>query len=544
MYQYDWQQGHKKIETKKSDAQGMVRFEYAGGRNSASFFVLARHGDDPAIDPQFVAFNQRQQEAATASSLVYTDRSIYRPLQRVFWKVVAYEGKSSEGKFHTRPQTPVTMWLVDPNGERVETKTATTNGFGSAAGEFTIPAGRVLGAWRLDSSLGGNAGLRVEEYKRPTFEARFLDPKTVLRLNRPATLTGEVKYYFGLPVVNGAVKWRVTREPVYPWWFWWWRPQSAASAQTIASGTAKLAEDGTFNLTFTPAADEKAGTKPKGVSYRYAVVADVTDEGGETRSASRAFRLGLVAVEAVIQSDLGFLRDGVAGELAVRRSDLDGVGRAGTGSWRLVHLQQPATAQLPADRPAANPMHAESEPEESDGGEGTERAPMFQTPGDRLRPRWERAEAPERVMHDWFDGTEVARGKVEHDAKGEAVVRLPNLAAGTYRLHYETLDDFSARFETARELIVASERTPLALPAALVAESATVSVGGTARILVHSGLANQPMLLDIYRGGKLVERRRLMSGKSPELLELPIGPADRGGFGVTLTAVRDHQLLQ
>ena len=388
LYQYDWQKGHKKGEMKTTDAQGTVRFEFAQGRNGASHFVIARHLDDPAIDPQFISFHKEQEAHQISASLVYSDRSIYRPLQKVFWKVVAYEGRGAEGKFRTRPQTPVTMSLVDPNGERVTTTSVATNDFGSAAGEFTIPAGRLLGAWRVDSSLGGSAALRVEEYKRPTFEVRLLDPKGVLRLNRPAALTGEVKYYFGLPVVNGGVKWRVTREPVYPWWFWWWRPQSgSAEVQTIASGTSKLAEDGTFGLTFTPAADEasagRSQAQSKGVSFRYSVVADVTDEGGETRSATRAFRLGLVAVEAVIQSENGFLRDGVASEMKIRRSDLDGVGRAGSGRWRLVRLQQPPAAQLPTDRPTSNSRINKENPEKT-----SEKTSTFQPPGDHLRPQW------------------------------------------------------------------------------------------------------------------------------------------------------------
>ena len=35
-----------------------------------------------------------------------------------------------------------------------------------------------------------------------------------------------------------------------------------------------------------------------GVTYRYRVSADVTDEGGETRSAERVFNIGFVAVRA------------------------------------------------------------------------------------------------------------------------------------------------------------------------------------------------------------------------------------------------------
>ncbi len=91
-----------------------------------------------------------------------------------------------------------------------------TNSFGSAAGEFVIPAGRALGSWSVESSPSGEAGVQVEEYKRPTFEVKWEDPKTPLRLNQRAAISGSARYYFGLPVTTGTVRWQVLREPQYP----------------------------------------------------------------------------------------------------------------------------------------------------------------------------------------------------------------------------------------------------------------------------------------------------------------------------------------
>ena len=95
------------------------------------------------------------------------------------------------------------------------------------------------------------------------------------------------------------------------------------------------------------------------------------------------------------------------------------------------------------------------------------------------------------------------------------------------------------------DLVVAQPRqTPLALPGLLAVEHASVPVGGTARLLVHSGLPGQRMTLEIWRGGRRTEVRHLVSGRSADVLELPIADKDRGGFGVTLTLVRDHQIVQ
>src|SRR4030095_15671499 len=167
----------------------------------------------------------------------------------------------------------------------------------------------------------------------------------------------------------------------------------------------------------------------------------------------------------------------------------------------------------------------------------------FHTPGDGLRPRWQADYLPERVLASWGGGPEGARGDRTHDATGEATIALPGLPSGAYRIRYRTADEFGAAFEAPREIVVAAAKTPLALPAILLAESNSVEVGKTARLLVASGLSDQPILFEIDRDGRRVEGRRLQSGKSSEIVEIPIGEKDRGGFAVRLTVLRDHQLV-
>jgi uncharacterized protein YfaS (alpha-2-macroglobulin family) len=523
LYRADWRKGHTRVARATTQADGAVSFPIEPGRRPwDSYFLLARRSAEVAIDETFVHFQPPATPGERRAALVYTDRSVYRPLQTLRFKVLAYHGGGERARFATLPATPVTVSLVDPNNQAVESRELTTNAFGSASGEFTIPSGRLLGGWTLRSSPDGTASVRVEEYKRPTFEATLADPPEALRLNRKATLEGEARYYFGLPVAGGTVRWRVVRTPVHPWWWGFWHSRPAtAGGQTIAAGSAPLDETGRFRFSFTPEAGED---QEKDVTYRYEVGADVTDDGGETSSASRTFRLGRVAVEASIDPQVAFLREGQPAPVQVVRSDLDGVGRAGQGAWRLLALRQPERALLPAEQPLSPPR---------EGG--------HRTPGDALRPRWDTTLPHEAVLRSWSDGEELARGVLAHDAQGRASLELPRLAPGPYRLRYDTKDAFGGAYETARDLVVAGEMTPLALPALLLAESSSVKVGGTARLLVHSGLAGQRLALEIWRGGRRVERRELRAGRS--LVEIPVGEQHRGGFGVTLTAVRDHQLM-
>jgi len=528
LYRYDWHEGHQRVASKRTGKDGSVHFRRKHGPRH---FVFARKGQEVALDDSYLGFHRRHDPGTRTASFVYTDRSIFRPGQKVSWKVVVYKGNHGKADYRTAPETGVTVSLIDANHQTVESKTVTTNRFGTASGQFEVPAGRMLGQWRVQVSPGGAAYIRVEEYKRPTFEAKIAEPEEPLRLNRPAKLKGEVKYYFGLPVTNGTVDWRVVREPVYPWWwgFYRWGGGAAASTQTVATGRSSLDEDGGFTVEFTPRVDERLGKGAEGVTYRYSLSADVTDEGGETRSASRSFRLGFVSVEARLDLETAFLNAGAPSEATLVRTDLDGTPAPGEGSWRLVALRGPRKALLPADQPV---MTAPSS------------KPRFRTPGDAMRPRWNPGYRPNAILRSWKDGGERASGRAMHDNDGVAKIELPGLRPGAYRLRYRTRDAFGAKYEMSREFVVAGKDMDLALPLLVLTERPTVKVGGVARLLVVSGLDDQPLTFDVYRDGRRVERRRLVSGRDHTLIEIPVTARDRGGFGIVVSAVRDHQHMQ
>jgi len=527
LYRANWRKGHREVARRTTGIDGVATFSVRFLRSN-QYFLLARWRDHVAIDRSFMYPHSEQRQPERTGSFIYTDRSVYRPQQQVRWKVVAYRGGGEDFSYRTMPSSTVTVNLLDANGEVVASEEVETNTFGSAAGSFEIPSGRLLGGWRLRSSLGGDSWIRVEEYKRPTFEVAVEDPAAPLRLNRPAALSGTVRYYFGLPVVTGDVGWRVVRQPLYPpWWWWWGRP--TVEPQIIASGTATLDDEGRFEVAFTPEADEREAEN-QGVTYNYRVEVDVTDEGGETRSASRVFRLGFVSVEARISSDAQFFLARQHGSFVVRRSDLDGTPRAGKGAWRLYELEQPDRAMLPADQPAAEPPDGDA---------------AYRTPGDLMRPRWSPPEQLGQVLARWRDGEALARGTLVHGEDGEAVLELPDLKAGAYRLRYQTEDDFGATFSTTRDFLVAGRRaTPVPLASLLLVERSSVPVGGTARILVRSALRDQEMVLELFRGARRTDYRVLHSGRDAELIEIPITAADRGGFGLRLTTLRDHQLMR
>jgi hypothetical protein len=514
------------IQTVVTGADGRARLP---GCTDGYEVVLARRGEEVAVAYSNTPYEQPSAEGHT---LFFTDRSVYRPQQKVFWKILAY--RRSEDVPVLAPHREIQVRLMDAFGNEVDTAEVRTNAFGTAAGSFTLPPGRPLGSWTLASSLDGYASFRVEEYKRPTFEVTLDDPAEAVRLGQPATFSGQARYYFGLPVTEGSVRWRVVREPVWSG-RWWHQDRGSHQERVVGSGTSPLEEGGAFRLTFTPSEDESAQeSMGEDVTWRFRVEAEVTDANGETREAQRSFRLGRAAVEARILLPEGtdFL---VAGRpwspLAVLRTSLDGTPRPGEGTWTLSPLLQPTEALLPADQSVEEPV------DETEGG-GTVR-----TPGDQLRPRESPGYQPDAVLASWKGGEPLARGGAAHGKDGRAEIPLPKLAPGAYRLVYETVDEFGTPVEARRELIVAGPKTPLELPAILKVDRSEARPGGVIRLLAHSGLPDQPLFLEIYSRGNLRERRALRSGSDPSVLEIPVRPEDRGGLGFKLLGVRDHQLL-
>ena len=527
LYRHDYQQHHQAIDSKITDGEGKTTFK-AGTR--IPYFVLGRWNEWAAIDYRgFYVY--APQSAEVIQSVIYTDRSIYRPNQKLFFKAVLYQGQSGLANYRLLPNTSSTVSLLDPNGQAVASQTVVTNAYGTASGEFMIPGGRLLGHWRVVCSHNGATAVQVEEYKRPTFETKLLEADAEFRLNKPATVKGDARYYFGLPVTNGKVKWRVTRTPVYPWWWGYYGWGSETKGQTIATGSAPLDEEGRFSFTFTPAADERLEQSAKGITYRYAVDADVTDEGGETRSASRAFRLGFVAVEASVKTDNAFFLEKKPGKLSIVRTNLDGNPAPGAGTYQLLKVVPPDKTLLPVDQPLPPSPKGSAEP-------------LLKTSGDTERPRWDVQYRPDAIMRDWPDGPEVSRGTLTHNGRGEAELDLPALPAGLYRLKYETKDAFGAGYEMSKEILVAGPTLRLPLPLLFLAQKTSVQVGEVARFVAMSGFGGQDLMLARFKNAKMTDGRTVQAGSESPLIEVPITENDRGGFLFSAATLRDHQYVE
>ena len=505
----------------RSGGDGLVKLR---SNPNVGYRLALKYRDDFAmIDQLSPGYRQYAGQEQTKNSLIFTDRAIYRPSQKILWKVVAYHGDSDKGRYQVFPNSGGWVKLLDANGKLVKQVSVKTNSFGSASGEFTTEPGRLLGNWRIQTSWGGSRGVSVEEYKRPTFEAKLLAPKQTLRLNHLAQITGTARYYFGDVVSSGSASWRVERLALRS-------SGNYIQSESIASGKSDLNKKGEFLVRFNPKSVrfDKPVNDDSPVIYRYQVSADITDSGGETRSVNRTFSAAAVNITANISSDSKFAIAGQPFEFSVNRQDLDGEGRAGSAFWELYQIQQPAAVSMPADVPAELKSKAEQ---------------PYLTTGDRVRPRWADYLSLEEQSKHWRLGGKIAQGALKHEANGLAAIKLKAPVPGLYRLRYTTKDQWGQVFKKQQTLVVSNQqKTALKVPALLQVQQSSVEVGQQVSLLAGSGYAQSPVMLEVFYGTKLLRRSMIRGGIKKQ--QFAVTQEHRGGLDFVMTMVKDYQLIR
>lgn len=241
--------------------------------------VFAYTAEDKACPPRNLWNNFwfMQDRSISDNVNLFTDRGLYRPGQTVHVAAVAYKREGVETKALTNKK--ILLTLRDNNWQEVGKCTLTTDEYGTASHDFTLPASGMTGDFTVTSDVGQSMiNVRVEEYKRPTFMVEF--PKVNEKYEEGDTLvvTGYAKSYAGIPVQGAKVTYTVKRQTA-----WWWRMWTANGDDdgNIAQGTAATDEKGAFKVTM-PLTLPEVRNKKTNRFYNITVNATVTDVGGES----------------------------------------------------------------------------------------------------------------------------------------------------------------------------------------------------------------------------------------------------------------------
>ena len=274
-----------------SDKNGKVVFRHiSGGRQ---FPMILSQGDDMLIveTPVFFPWRRRQLYLTIGRGYkhtnLFTDRAIYRPGQTVNFYGIVTKTRNSKKSLATLCCEEIA--LKDANYQKLEFAQFKTDSYGSFSGSFNIPPECLNGIFRLSGKYGSTT-IRVEEYKRPTFEVSFEKVKEQYQLNQEVTLHGKAAAFGGFGLDSVEYKYQVVRKTSFPWHCSWWSYPQIDDDQ-VEYGEAHTDEEGNFAITFNlkPSMEVEAKLQPV---FTYEIEVTATSAQGETHSNSYFIRAG------------------------------------------------------------------------------------------------------------------------------------------------------------------------------------------------------------------------------------------------------------
>jgi TonB-dependent SusC/RagA subfamily outer membrane receptor len=244
-----------------------------------------------------------------AKAMVYFDRAIYRPGQKMFYKGVIIQKKDTVK--NVVPFVTVHVTISDVNNATLKEFDVQTNEFGSFSGEFDIPKNTLTGEFSIEIEEPKNYEqdskyynkkedehefwdnvdfesynefmFKVEEYKRPTFEVNFDEIKENYTIGDTITIKGNAKALAGNNLTNAKISYTVSKN-CYS------KTKSIPYQQNFINSETATDENGNFTIQFI--ANEPKIANEEIETLNFSINVTVTDIQGETRIASQSIVVG------------------------------------------------------------------------------------------------------------------------------------------------------------------------------------------------------------------------------------------------------------
>ncbi|CAZ96631.1 alpha-2-macroglobulin family protein [Zobellia galactanivorans] len=483
--------------------------------------IEVKYNGETAFFGEYYVNNKRieyKNNDAQKRLFLFTDRSIYRPGQPVYFKGILME--TFEKKSEVVANEAVTVGLYDANGQKVSDLEFTTNEFGSFNGEFILPNSGLTGdfhitADNLSKTAGHTQYFSVEEYKRPKFETSFKPVTESYKVNDSITVTGVATAYAGSKITDAKVSYRVKRAVYFPRWFYWRMPYYDNAPQEIAQGETTTDASGNYDITFKAIPDNSA-SKEALPTFNYEITADVTDLNGETHSTTTFVSVGYHSVVAHIDAPEQWDKVKNEDQIHISTTNLNGQPVPSKGTLKMYKLQAPD--QVLRNRPWPAPDYK----------------------------NWSKEEYRTLFPHEAYDGEDKAvnwdKGKLvwqtDFDTEKStqfSIKNLKNYTSGKYIIELETKDKFGQLVqEKAITTLIGENDKQLADNGLfdIKTNKQRYNVGDKVEVTLYSNSEDLTVTVFVEKGRKLVDIHKVRLSQNSKSISIPVTEDDLGGFAI------------
>ncbi|MDA9343986.1 MG2 domain-containing protein [Algibacter sp.] len=462
-------------------------------------------------------YNQ-QEERVSYKSFLFTDRSIYRPGQTVYFKGIAM--KTEDGKSEVLENEKVYAILYNANGEEVKELEFKTNEFGSVSGEFILPNNGLNGQYYIDfdgddKDFYTEHYFSVEEYKRPKFETKFKPVTETFKINDSITVKGHALAYAGSNITDAKVVYRVHRKVQYPRWYFWHRPWVNSEPQEIIHGESKTNYKGEFEIRFKAIPDQSIDKSSLPI-FNYEITADVTDLNGETRSATTIINVGYHALIANMTVDKTLNKNKKDHRISIDTKNLNGEFVSAKGTIKIYKLK--ATNIVLRTRPWAAPDYQYFSQDTF-----KDLFPHDAYNNEHNSGNWKKGKLVLEKSFDTKDSKTLKLGKTKKWQSGEYLITL------------ESKDKFGQLVKDEIKTVLYSKEDKAPADNQLFTisnDKSSYNIGDIAHVTLGSAANNVSVTVSLEKDKKIIKTEIIKLNANKKTISIPIAQDDLGGFVV------------
>lgn len=508
-----------------SDKNGRMVFSMDSKDRYYSTMGIILRKDKDCLSSEFYSYASSQGGRNPQQSYFFTDRSIYRPGQTIYFKGILLS-LDADRHYKIMPDQDTTVELYDYNNQKVGSVSLRSNRYGTVSGSFTAPSGVLTGQMTIRNG-SGSAVIRVEEYKRPRFEAGFEPVKGLYRLGEKVTVKGFARSYSGAPVSDATVKFTIVRKVwfMYRWWGWYYWHYNGKET-VIRKGEIKTDAAGAFTVDFEALAD-KGIPRSEQPAFYYEVHADVTDINGETHGANAGIRAGYTALIVDIPNLPGIVDTTRDLELTLSTVNFSGEPVPAKGTLSIYRMKEP---------------------------ERLLRSRLWERPDRFVMTKEEYVKNfPNDIYRDEDDaqvrGVEKKYYSVPFDTGRTKKIAIGDIGAwpdGEYRVEIETTDAYGERIRYQRQTSLYAPKNGVFSRKAylsILPLADTVEPGHNCSFMMASAAEHAFLVFDIVRKGSVTEQKLVKLDGGKKVIAVPVGEGDRGNIHYRYAFIRDNRLF-